>query len=385
MSFTKYAKNKTIIVFLLGAMLLSFTSCAQNTNAKKDIEVKEAKLEVILTGEQVTVIAGEGAPVEKFIKEISEKDAEVTFSKGKLSATTEEGATNADSSKETGEDSLEIAYNKKNVPVLSVTYDKVAEKLEELIITELKAERVESKIKVVVVDEIAKYAKGITDNVNVLKGTEGIDLTENIEFDKAKIKSIIVDDSNVNYKKVGTYDLIYSITTTDDKKVEVPVQIVVVDEETAKDMVNNGEIVMGGDDKKVDNAEDKKEEKSETEDNASKDIVKDSDGTINTGDSNSGNSGDTSTGNTSPPAPPAPPAPAEPSNPNTGATEVPAQPEDSGGKYENQKIGEKAVCYCGQEFGTYSEWKAHSNAAAIGAGCHGYTPTPIYGSVWVPN
>ncbi|MGF7010509.1 hypothetical protein M2146_001033 [Lachnospiraceae bacterium PF1-22] len=386
------------------------TGCSNKAKAEKETPKKETKLEVTLTGEQVTVVAGEDVSVEKFIKEINKKDAEVTFAKAKAEENpivAEEKVVDKETSKTVA--AQDDKYNKKNVPTFTVSYEK-AEKVDEVITTEVKEEKVESKIKVVAVDEIAKYAKGITDNVNVLKGAKDIDLAKSIEFDKTKIKSITVDDSKVNYKKAGTYDVVYTITTTDDKKVEVPVQVIVVDENTAKDMANNGETVIGGSGKEVEKTEDKKDDKKEEDkkeedkksEDTSKDTSKDKDSskdtskkddnnTSSTGNSGSNNSGSSNTGNSG--SSNTPSTPSTPSDPNAGkkqvwVVDVPARAEqghtEDQGWYEDHYSHSVIQCYCGAEFSDYGSWVSHSDANFLN-GCNGYRTVQKYNTVWVPN
>ncbi|MGF6990401.1 hypothetical protein M2150_001662 [Lachnospiraceae bacterium PM6-15] len=388
----KNALKKVVSIALVGTMVFAMAGCAKSTDAKEET-VKEVakKIEMKMTGKQVTVVAKEKVSTTKFVKEVNVKkatlDLKVTESADTIALTPDKKTT--------------VEHDKKNVPQFEVSFDKVGKATVEAVATLDGYKEAKGTIKVVVADEIAKYAKGLTDNVNVLEGTEGLDLVKDIEFDKTKIKSIKVDDSKVNYKKAGTYDVVYIITTADDKKIDVPVQVIVVDKDTAKDLANNGETVKSGNDKTVEKTEDKKEDKKEDsktedkkEDSSSKDTSKDNskdtskdsskgnDKTANTDNANIG-----SGGNTNPST----------SDPNAGKTkvwivDVPARAEQ--GHYDTRIItpawteqvqtGSYVYCVsCGSSFSNTSEWSAHAEASGRG-GCSQYSVEPTYSSVVHP-
>ncbi|MGF7018782.1 hypothetical protein M2145_002557 [Lachnospiraceae bacterium PF1-21] len=387
-------KNNTLkrltSMALIGTMVITMTGCSKNADAKEEKEVAK-KIEMVMAAEQVTVVANEKTSATKFVKELDAKDATLNFqiaNKGK------EESVDKNAVMLTIDLPATVKYSKKNIPLVDVSFDKVGKTTVEVVAKAADYKDAKSDINVIVVDEIAKYAKGITDNVNVLEGTTGLDLLKGIELDKTKIKSLTVDDSKVDYKKSGTYDIVYMITTINDKKIEVPVHVIVVDKNTAKDMANNGETVLDGSEKEVEKSEDKKEDSKKEDDkksdgskDTSKDTAKDTpkkddDKTSSTGNSSSNTGGNSGSSN--------PSTPSTPSDPNAGKTkvwvvDVPAQTEqghtEDHGRYESQFSHNVIQCYCGAEFTSSGDWVNHDTATD----CGGYSIVPKYNEVWIPN
>lgn len=123
--------------------------------------------------------------------------------------------------------------------------------------------------------------------------TKGNDFLKGITYDKKVVKEVLVDTSNVNYEKEGTYEIVYTIVPVDSKMepVEKKVQIEVVSPEKAEELKKEGHDVITNESVN----EDKKQEESEKKEEESKGEEQ----KPSTGNSNSETTGSVSSGNNS--------------------------------------------------------------------------------------
>lgn len=123
--------------------------------------------------------------------------------------------------------------------------------------------------------------------------TKGNDFLKGITYDKKVVKEVLVDTSNVNYEKEGTYEIVYTIVPVDSKmdSVEKKVQIEVVSPEKAEELKKEGHDVITNETVN----EDKKQEESEKKEEESKGEEQ----KPSTGNSNSETTGSVSSGNNS--------------------------------------------------------------------------------------
>ncbi|WP_304580311.1 hypothetical protein [Dubosiella newyorkensis] len=149
--------------------------------------------------------------------------------------------------------------------------------------------------------DLFKGVKGLElDKLYMEVKTKGTDFLKDITYDKEVVKEILVDTSNVNYDKEGTYEIVYTIVPVDSKmdSVEKTVQIEVVSPEKAEELKKEGHDVITNEtvneDKKQEEAEKKEEESKGEEQNPSVENPSNE----STGNAASGsNSGTSSTGN----------------------------------------------------------------------------------------
>lgn len=149
--------------------------------------------------------------------------------------------------------------------------------------------------------DLFKGVKGLElDKLYMEVKTKGTDFLKDITYDKEVVKEVLVDTSNVNYDKEGTYEIVYTIVPVDSKldSVEKTVQIEVVSPEKAEELKKEGHDVITNEtvneDKKQEEAEKKEEESKGEEQNPSVENPSNE----STGNAASGsNSGTSSTGN----------------------------------------------------------------------------------------
>lgn len=147
---------------------------------------------------------------------------------------------------------------------------------------------------------------GIQD-MKVVKGTE-IDLKDLVSFNDDYVKSIDVDDSQVDYNKDGEYEVIYTITFdkeklqtfVKDENIEVPFDTekdsIIIKVSTVVTVTDNEEEAEVGDETTTNDTTDKtsEENQSETNNNSS------SNSNSNTNNSSSGNSNSNSSSSSKP-------------------------------------------------------------------------------------
>lgn len=103
-------------------------------------------------------------------------------------------------------------------------------------------------------EDISPYITGLDDHY-ILEGSIDIDYLHDVQIDSEMIKTVEVDDSNVDLSTPGKYTVTYKIhidtekynkknnTTISNDTIVIEKEIEIVDEETAKDLANKGEIV----------------------------------------------------------------------------------------------------------------------------------------------
>ncbi|WP_289114152.1 hypothetical protein, partial [uncultured Dubosiella sp.] len=94
---------------------------------------------------------------------------------------------------------------------------------------------------------LEKNVKGLElDKLYMEVKTKGNDFLKGITYDKKVVKEVLVDTSNVNYEKEGTYEIVYTIVPVDSKmdSVEKKVQIEVVSPEKAEELKKEGHDVI---------------------------------------------------------------------------------------------------------------------------------------------
>lgn len=141
---------------------------------------------------------------------------------------------------------------------------------------------------------LEKNVKGLElDKLYMEVKTKGNDFLKGITYDKKVVKEVLVDTSNVNYEKEGTYEIVYTIVPVDSKmdSVEKKVQIEVVSPEKAEELKKEGHDVITNETVN----EDKKQEESEKKEEESKGEEQ----KPSTGNSNSETTGSVSSGNNS--------------------------------------------------------------------------------------
>ena len=141
---------------------------------------------------------------------------------------------------------------------------------------------------------LEKNVKGLElDKLYMEVKTKGNDFLKGITYDKKVVKEVLVDTSNVNYEKEGTYEIVYTIVPVDSKmdSVEKKVQIEVVSPEKAEELKKEGHDVITNESVN----EDKKQEESEKKEEESKGEEQ----KPSTGNSNSETTGSVSSGNNS--------------------------------------------------------------------------------------
>lgn len=141
---------------------------------------------------------------------------------------------------------------------------------------------------------LEKNVKGLElDKLYMEVKTKGNDFLKGITYDKKVVKEVLVDTSNVNYEKEGTYEIVYTIVPVDSKMepVEKKVQIEVVSPEKAEELKKEGHDVITNESVN----EDKKQEESEKKEEESKGEEQ----KPSTGNSNSETTGSVSSGNNS--------------------------------------------------------------------------------------
>ncbi len=118
--------------------------------------------------------------------------------------------------------------------------------------------------------DLLKDVKGLKlDKLYIEVKTKGTDFLKGITYDKKVVKEVLVDTSNINYEKEGTYEIVYTIVPVDSKMdpVEKEVQIEVVSPERAEELKKDGHDVITNETVE----EDKKQEDSEKKEEESKD------------------------------------------------------------------------------------------------------------------
>lgn len=141
---------------------------------------------------------------------------------------------------------------------------------------------------------LEKNVKGLElDKLYMEVKTKGNDFLKGITYDKKVVKEVLVDTSNVNYEKEGTYEIVYTIVPVDSKmdSVEKKVQIEVVSPEKAEELKKEGHDVITNETVN----EDKKQEESVKKEEESKGEEQ----KPSTGNSNSETTGSVSSGNNS--------------------------------------------------------------------------------------
>lgn len=138
--------------------------------------------------------------------------------------------------------------------------------------------------------KLTDYVKGLKD-WTVEVNSENIDFMDGVTFDKKIVKEVTVDDSKVDLKKEGKYDIIYSIEPVDDsiseETVKKIVTVEVVSIEKAQEETDKGNQVV------VSNNEVKKDSEGNTpapkEDSGSSNNAGNNGSSSNSGSSDNGN------------------------------------------------------------------------------------------------
>lgn len=151
---------------------------------------------------------------------------------------------------------------------------------------------------------LEKNVKGLElDKLYMEVKTKGNDFLKGITYDKKVVKEVLVDTSNVNYEKEGTYEIVYTIVPVDSKmdSVEKKVQIEVVSHERAEELKKEGHNVITQETEKEDSEKEDEEESKEEEQKPVENPDNDNTGNVASGNnggtgsnSNSGNTGSTS-------------------------------------------------------------------------------------------
>lgn len=131
--------------------------------------------------------------------------------------------------------------------------------------------------------------------------TKGNDFLKGITYDKKVVKEVLVDTSNVNYEKEGTYEIVYTIVPVDSKmdSVEKKVQIEVVSPEKAEELKKEGHDVITNETVNEDKKQEESEKKEEDSKGEEQKPSTENPSNDNTGNVASGNNGGTSSaGNT---------------------------------------------------------------------------------------
>lgn len=95
--------------------------------------------------------------------------------------------------------------------------------------------------------DLFKDVKGLKqDKLYIEVKTKETDFLKGITYDKKVVKEVLVDTSNVDYEKEGTYEIVYTIVPVDAKMnpVEKKVQIEVVSHERAEELKKEGHDVI---------------------------------------------------------------------------------------------------------------------------------------------
>lgn len=140
--------------------------------------------------------------------------------------------------------------------------------------------------------DLSKDVKGLKlDKMYIEVKTKGTDFLKGITYDKKIVKEVLVDTSNVDYEKEGTYEIVYTIVPVDSKMnpVEKKVQIEVVSPERAEELKKDGYDVITNETVE----EDKKQEESKDDEQKPSTDNSGSEGS----ESGSGNNGSVASGN----------------------------------------------------------------------------------------
>lgn len=149
---------------------------------------------------------------------------------------------------------------------------------------------------------LEKNVKGLElDKLYMEVKTKGNDFLKGITYDKKVVKEVLVDTSNVNYEKEGTYEIVYTIVPVDSKmdSVEKKVQIEVVSPEKAEELKKEGHDVITNETVNEDKKQEESEKKEEDSKGEEQKPSTENPSNDNTGNVASGNNGGTSSaGNT---------------------------------------------------------------------------------------
>lgn len=145
--------------------------------------------------------------------------------------------------------------------------------------------------------DLLKDVKGLKqDKLYIEVKTKGTDFLKGITYDKKVVKEVLVDTSNVDYEKEGTYEIVYTIVPVDSKMnpVEKKVQIEVVSPERAEELKKEGHDVITNETVE----EDKKQEDYEKEESQDDEQKPSTDNSSSEGsESGNGNNGSGASGN----------------------------------------------------------------------------------------
>jgi hypothetical protein len=283
----KYSLKKIGMGIVLSAMLITMAACSkkQPIEPKEVTEVVETEQMQISADETVTIIQNEPTAFDKLVRNIQPfivESLELTYGADTLII-----ERNKESLEDLAEETLGKKvtitpydftiepFNEQQVPNVYVSFSEVGTQELQIVVNSKddNGEQVEAEIsiQVTVVPEIVKEAGDITQNRKLAEEIENFNFEQFIQIaEESNIAEVATDASAVEFGKVGTYTVIYTVylkepievlreTTTDTDmtenseqkdeqenpeetlleqevdivtEIEVPVEVTIVDKET---------------------------------------------------------------------------------------------------------------------------------------------------------